>query len=162
MKNKTLIAIIIILVLIIIGLIVYFVFSQQTDKKGAKEETPTPSPKEEKIGEITSVHLEMFPAGTEMKPGLVGTTTTKFRRGDLMALSGEVVIYGVNAPTTLSFQILDAEGNMAAGGAPGMEIKGTGGFGMCCFNLPAEPGNYILKLFLKGKEAKTLPFEVLE
>lgn len=112
--------------------------------------------------EINSVYLEKFAAGTQMGPGVKGTTTTTFRKNDLMGISGEAVITGKTGKATLTFQVLDENGKIIQGGGQGMELKGSGGFGMCCINLPETPGKYTMKLFLDGKESKTISFEVVK
>jgi len=144
MSNKILIIIVIILVLVAVGLAYYLVFWQ---KEGIS-------------GEVTSVHLEMFPEGTDIGPGQKGTETSTFKKSDLMAISGEAKLR--TEKSMLTFQILDEKGEMVQGGAPGMELKASGGFGMCCIDLPNEVGKYNLKLFLDEKEAKIISFEVVE
>lgn len=176
MGNKILIIILVILVFALAGSVVYL-YSGATKCKatatdlgdklqkcgvGAEQLQTALNQCIEGTKEITSAHLEKFPAGTEIGPGVQGTVTTTFKKTDLMGLSGEAVITGATGKATLTFQILDANGEIVQGGAQGMEIKGSGGFGMCCINVPQTIGEYNLKLFLDGKEAKTLTFEVVK
>lgn len=150
MQQKSLIAVVGVLVLVIIGLVYYFLFWQKGEAGG-----PGGSGGFQSV--ITSAHLEMFPIGTQMGPGLSGTETTVFRSGELMGLSGEVNIVGT---AKLTVQILDASGQVVRAGME-MNLTGAGGFGMCCFPFPDTVGTYTMKLFVDSVESKTLPFQVV-
>lgn len=160
MSKKILIAIIIILLLVIGFLIIQRVGGLNISI-GLGNKGGSGGGQEQVAKKITSAHLEMFPAGTEMKPGLIGKQTDIFKGGNMIALSGEADISG---KMTLALQIFDSEGNIFQAGGPGMsmELKGSGGFGMCCFSPPAETGKYTLKLLLDNQEEKIIPFEVVK
>ncbi len=142
------ITIIIILLVVIIGLVWYILKPQTGGGTGEIEEK-----------EIISVYLERFPAGTEIGKGIQGIKSTTFYKDDFIGVTGEV-----NTPgkSTLTYEVLTKDGEMVQQGAPGMELEGSGGFGMCCITPPQEIGNYVIKLFLDGQEAEILSFEVIE
>jgi len=146
MNSKFLIGVIVILLLIIAGLVFYFTILPQWQIA-------------KKTVEFLSIQLESFPAGAEIKPGVAGTKTDTFKVGEYMGISGEVVLPG---ETELTFEIIDDNGNLIQGGAPAMTLEGSGGFRMCCINVPREVGSYYIKLFLAGEEKRVLPFEVIE
>ena len=175
MGNKNLVIISVILLVILVGLSCYFYLGAQKCKTaatdlGTKLQECSVGAEQLKANldkclvgekEITSVHLEKFPAGTQMEPGVQGTTTTTFKKDDLMGISGEAIVTGATGKAQLTLQILDENGEIVQGGGPGMELKGSGGFGMCCINPPTTAGKYTMKLFLDGKEAKTISFDVV-
>jgi hypothetical protein len=175
MGNKTLVIFLVIILVVLIGVAVYFYLGTNKCKTmatdlGAKLQECSTGAEQLKTNldkclagekEITSVRLEKFPAGTEIKTGVQGTITTKFKKGDLMGISGEATITGGTGKAVLTFQILDQNGVIVQSGGQGMELKGSGGFGMCCITFPETAGEYTLKLFLDGKEAKTTFFEVV-
>ena len=180
MGNKILIIILVIVVIALAGFSAYLYTGVAKCKAAAKATATDLGSKLQNCGtgaeqlqaalnqciegtkEITSAHLEKFPAGTTMTPGAQGTETTTFKKTDLMALSGEAVVTGTAGKAILTFQILYANGEIVQGGGQGMEIKGSGGFGMCCINVPQTLGTYSLKLFLDGKEVKVISFEVVK
>lgn len=107
---------------------------------------------------ITEVHLESVPIGTQIGPGVVGTPTTVFGKWLMMGINGQV-----NAPsgTQLTLKIFDANGTQFPTNYPGMQISGPGGFGSCCMIFPQTAGNYVMKFYLDGTEAKSLNFTVV-
>lgn len=176
MGNKTLIIILVILLAGLAGLTFYFYSGAAKCKSTAQDvgnqlqecatgaEKLTTDLNKCLVGEkeIKSVHLEKFPTGTAMVPGVQGITTTKFKKTDQMGISGEAFITGATGKAILTLQVLDGNGEIIQSGGQGMELKGSGGFGTCCINPPATAGQYTMKLFLDGKESKTLSFEVVE
>src|SRR3972149_5505429 len=74
---------------------------------------------------ITALHMESFPAGTQLGPGMTGTETTSFKIGEIAVLSGTVVTDG---KVSSSFRIFK-DGNTVGQEQTCVEIKGSGGFG---------------------------------
>jgi uncharacterized protein YxeA len=145
MKKGILVLVIVILIVIVAGLVWYIINQGKTRELGGS------------LKQINSLYLEKFPTGTEMKPGVKGIEATSFTKGDIMGISGEAT-----APpkTMLSVKIFNKDGGVIMGNGAGMELKGSGGFGMCCFEISDNPGEYTMKLYLDGQEAKSLIFEV--
>lgn len=105
---------------------------------------------------ITSLHLESFPAGAQLGPGMTGTETTSFRIGEIAALSAEVTTDGQVGSSIKIYQngTLMLEQDC-------VEIEGTGGFG-CGFDYPQTSGTYTLKVYIEDTEEMSLDFEVIE
>lgn len=146
MVNKKILILIVALVLVI-SLISYFVFTSFPGFKIGTVEGTT----------ITSLHLESFPAGTQMGPGLTGTETTSFKIDEIGVISGTVT---TNGKVTSTIKIFDIDGNFIDEHSC-VEIKGTGGFG-CSLNIPQQAGKYILELYIENIEVRSLDFEVME
>lgn len=136
MNKKTLI--IIVIILITIGLVCF---------------------QRRSVGKITSVHLKAFSTVTEIGSEAKGTETTIFNKDDKIWIGGNVIL---KREAELTFQVLDEEGNIVQGDVPGIKLKESGGFGMCCITPPQQTGYYNLKLFLNNKEVKTLSFQIVD
>lgn len=109
-------------------------------------------------GGIISAHFETFPEGTEMGPGMTGMMTNSFNQNDLVGISGEA---DVNKNVELTFEIYDVYGNKVESYWEGdFPTINSGNFGFCCINIPQESGYYTMKLFLNGKESRTMLFDV--
>ncbi len=142
MKKHVLIFIGVIVIAIICGLAWYvFVYEKNNETQ--------------KI--ITAFRLEKFDANAEIKPGAKGIETTSFKKGELMGISGEAI---VPPNTGLTIKFFDKNEHVLEGDIPGIRLKRSGTFGLCCFNISEDPGTYTIRLYLDGTEAKSLLFEV--
>ena len=131
-----------ILGVVLFFLLIYFFFFSSSEFKGG----------------IISAHFETFPEGTEIGPGMAGLVTNSFNQNDLVAISGEA---DVNKNVELTFEIYDVYGNKIESYWEGDFPKiNSGTFGFCCINIPQESGYYTMKLFLNGKESRTMLFDI--
>jgi len=108
---------------------------------------------------ITSVHLESFPLGAQMGPGITGTATTIFNKNLSMGIAGESSLQSAK----IAARIFSQDGTEVSDpvGWPGIDLQGSGGFSSCCINFPGEPGSYILQLYVDGVESVALDFSVV-
>ncbi len=143
MKKNILIVVALVLILVIAGLVWYI---SRSEKKQESQKL------------ITAFHLEKFDAGVEMQPGTKGIETTSFKKGETMGISGEAI-----APpnTVLIVRFFDENEKALEGNPVEVTLKGSGGFGMCCFDINKDSGKYMIKVYLDGQEARSFLFEVL-
>ncbi|MCK9595962.1 hypothetical protein M0R19_02150 [Candidatus Pacearchaeota archaeon] len=142
MNKKIIIGVIVILIVAVIG---YFTFMKY-NSPGSVEGTI-----------ITSLHIESFPTGTQMGPGMKGTETTTIKIGDIISLSGTITTDGV---VDSSFKIFNLENNLILA-QDCVKIKGTGGFG-CSMDYPQVAGKYVLKFYIEDVEVRGMEFEVMQ
>lgn len=161
MANKVLIGIIIVLALVIVSFIAYpsiFSPSQNQGSNSSGHQAGTGTQTKDFTGGITSAEFQVFPAGTQLKPGMTGTVTNTFKASDLVSVSG---VSDVGKQVVITLKILDANGNDMGTVWHGNEItiqSGTFGFGS--ISIPQTPGNYTLKIYLDNYESKDMDFQV--
>ena len=146
-KNNKLLIIIIIILLLILGFVLYAYYS---DYKKAQEST----------GErIISAHLEGFPVGSKIYEGMEGEEKTVFKKGEWMGIVGKV---RTNENREISFKIVDEDNNIVAEDVDWEKNiqTGEGDFGMCCFVVPEESGQYKVQLYLDDELQQSLNFSV--
>jgi len=153
MVEKNILVGLIILALVIVGLVGYYVILPGIIQRYSSGESQTFS------GGITEAHFEIFPAGTQLEPGMIGTNTSIFNKDDLVSISGES---DVSKQVVLTIKIFDNNGNDMGTAWYGNEIKiQTGPFGFGSITIPQTAGTYLLKIYLDNSQAKALPFQVL-
>ncbi len=147
-KKLLIFIVIVVLVLIILGVLYYIGMLSQESM--------------EKDNEIVSISLIRFPAGTEVTRETEGIETSTFEKGDLIKAVGTIKFAEGEEKTVLTSQVFNKGGEKIEGiYTPEVEIKAVN-FGSCCIQSPDEIGEYTLKFFLDGKEAKSINFEVKE
>jgi len=147
-KKLLIFIIIVVLALIILGVLYYIGMPDQKIM--------------EKQNEITSMSLIRFPAGTEVTQETEGIEASTFKKGDLIKATGTIKFAEGEEKTVLTSQIFNKGGEkIEEVYTPEVEIKAVN-FGSCCIQSPDEIGEYTLKFFLDGKEAKSINFEVIE
>ncbi len=160
MANKALIGIVIVLAFVIVGLVVFYVLPSSGSNSGAPSGSSGNQTTKGFTGDITSAEFQVFPAGTQLKPGMTGTVTSSFKASDLVSISG---VSDVSKPVVVTLKILDANGNDTGTVWHGNEItiqSGTFGFGS--ISIPQTPGNYTLKIYLDNYESKEMPFQIVQ
>ncbi len=149
--NKTniflIIAIIILLALLIIVILTYY-----SDYKKVKESI---------ADKILTVHLEGFPAGTEVKTDMRGEEKSIFKNNEWLGIFGNIQ---VNKDSELTFNIVDLDNKVVIEKNEWKVAikKGQGEFGMCCVAVPQEIGQYKANLYLNDVFIHSLGFSVTE
>lgn len=151
--------IVILIILLVFGLISSFLVYQFQKKE--EEEKKELVSTELVPGEIITANLEkvLLPSpGSEGAPERVGVSST-FQPDDLISVQLEA---DIKQEAILTLQLFNGSGERVDLPLPQMKVfPESRNYGICCFIAPRLPGRYILKLFLNGKEVKTLDFEVI-
>ncbi len=108
------------------------------------------------VGQVSKVEFQRIPAGTAFSPTNTYETTTSFRVGDQFGLSVTGTFKAGDAST---FSITDSTGREIEPQSAPSNLQ-TGTNGTCCFALPSTAGNYFVKVFVNGIEAKSTPITV--
>ncbi|MCL5730329.1 MAG: hypothetical protein M1165_02065 [Candidatus Pacearchaeota archaeon] len=165
MANKALIGAVIVLSLIIIGLIGYFVIlpitPQPNPNTGLGNQSTNQPAAPDFNGNITAATFQSYPSGTQITPGLQGTITNIFNKGDQIGINGTS---NVDKQVTLTIKVFDSNGNDLGSafewhGSP-IKIQ-SGSFGFGVMGVPQTSGNYVLKIYLDNYESFDMPFQVL-
>lgn len=109
-------------------------------------------------GNITSSHFEVFSDEIQSKEGFAGLITNNFAMSDIVGLYGKS---DVNKFVILNYEIFDLYGNKVDLENKKSAIISSGEFELCCITLPQKTGFYIMKLFLNGKESRSLLFNIV-
>jgi hypothetical protein len=142
------------LVIVLIASIVssYYIFMNK-DKS-----PPISSPSSSEQDTLSSIVLERFPEGTEIKQGVSGQASTVFKTTDEMGVSGAKTS---SKKSRLTIKIYNQSKELETV-YEGMELNGAGTFSSCCIDFPQDAGKYTIKFYLDNKEVKYLDFEVIE
>lgn len=163
--NKVLIGIIVVLFLIIAVGAGYFIGksnSSISNNPSKNNEVSNPNSNQESNSNaqssITSAHLEVFPAGVQIGPGIKGTETSTFSLNSQVGIALESQ---TSKQVLLTYKIFDESGADTGLIWHGQDLKiSNGPFSFCCIENPKTAGKYVMKLYLDGTEEKSLPFEV--
>lgn len=107
---------------------------------------------------ITSAYLEVFPSGTDVGPGVRGAPADTISLDSQVGVNLEAEITGQMRMTYKIFNKDGTDSGLVWHG-PDLTIS-NGPYSFCCIENPKASGDYTMKLYLDGKEVKSIPFRV--